>query len=161
MLHKFKRKIIKKRNNLDLQIHSCVLNRLESQVELLKSTQQSIEELEHKIHNIQTKFYPMIAYFICAFANAVDSSLLCFVQKCNNTSLDRGAIEQIMEILCVYLKSEELRNKVEGVETFDVEQFLVEFKELCDYKSKEALYREQLSALREHETEIKKFLGIK
>lgn len=75
--------------------------------------------------------------------------------------IDRGIIEQITEMTYAYLMSEELRNKVEGAETFDVNQFIVEFKELCDYKSKEALYREQLADLRERESKIKKFLGIK
>lgn len=60
-----------------------------------------------------------------------------------------------------YLMSEELRNKVEGAETFDVNQFIVEFKELCDCKSAEARYREQLSILKGRESKIKKFLGIK
>ena len=103
----------------------------------------------------------MIAYFICAFANAVDSSPLRYARDSNSTRIGRGTIEQIMEMLYAYLESEELRNKVEGVETFDVEQFLTEFKELCDYKSQEALYRSQLSDLIERESEIKKFLGIK
>ena len=128
---------------------------------MLKDAQRDIEELECKIHNIQTKFYPMIAYFMCAFANAVDSSPLRYAYKSGSTMIDRGTIEQITEMTYAYLMSEEMRNKVEGAETFDVNQFIVEFKELCDYKSAEARYRKQLSISKERESRIKEFLGIK
>lgn len=157
----FKRKSVEEEEPSKPEALSCYLSILEGQVRSLHAIQRDIEELECKIHNIQTKFYPMIAYFICAFADAVDSSPLRHARSFNSTGLDRGTIEQIMEMLCAYLESEELRNRVEGVDTFDVEQFLTEFKELCDYKSREALYCEQLADLRERESKIKKFLGIK
>jgi hypothetical protein len=144
----FKRKSVEKEEPSKLETLSCYSNILESEIRSLNAIQRDIEELECRIHNIQTKFYPMIAYFICAFADAVDSSPLRYARSFNRTGLDRGTIEQIMEMLCAYLESEELRNRVEGVE-----QFFAEFKELCE--------REQLADLRERESKIKQFLGIK
>jgi hypothetical protein len=66
-----------------------------------------------------------------------------------------------MNMTYEYLQSEKVRNKVEGAETFDVNQFIAEFKELCDSKSAEARYRKQLSTAKNQESKIKEFLGIK
>lgn len=133
---------------------------IESQVEELRKVQLQIKDIQYKIHNIQTKFYPMVAYFICAFANAVDASPLYHMWKHSDQRLSRGEIEQIADLLYAYLESEEMRNKVGHIETFDIEQFVEEFRELCDCKAAEAEYKEKLADLQAQERRIKTHLGI-
>ena len=136
-------------------------NTTESQLDSLRLNQHLIEDEQRKIHDIRTNFYPMVAYVVCAFSRAVDSTPLYQMARRKDTHLDREIIDSIVNQLHALLHSEEMRNKVEGVETFDIDQFVAEFTELCICKDAEEPHLKRLAKLKAREAEIKESLGIK
>lgn len=137
------------------------LNTAEFQLDSLRLCQRLIEDEQRKIHDIRTNFYPMVAYVVCAFSRAVDSAPLYQIARRKDMYLDRGTIDSIISQLHMFLQSEEMRNKVEGVETFDVDQFVAEFTELCNCKAAEESHLKRLAKLKAKEAEIKESLDIK